>query len=261
MYQRLLYDVTDHVATVTLYNPEQRNAFGAVMETELRAALSQAGSDDEVRVVVLTGHGKTFCVGADMSALQNVGDAVLPNPDDYEGNYGHRLTYILSTPKPIIAAINGPIAGVGLSIAAYCDFRYMVETAKLSTSFARRGLVAEHGLSWMLPRLVGLMNAIDLLMTGRVVPAPEAERMGLVRTLPADNFMADVMAIANELAIYSSPRSTAIIKRQIYEGLFQDLGEATAEALLEELKSFQCEDFKEGVAHFVERRPPVFTGR
>ena len=261
MYERLLYDVTDHVATITLYNPEQRNAFGLVMENELRDALDRAAGDDEVRVIVLTAHGKTFCVGADMSALQNVGDAVLPNPDDYQGNYGHRFTYILSTPKPIIAAINGPIAGVGLSIACYCDFRYMVDTAKLTTSFARLGLVAEHGLSWMLPQLIGPMNALDLLMTGRAVTAAEGERLGLVRAVPAETFMEDVMKFANELAVHSSPRSTSIIKRQVYEGLFQDLGEATGAALREELKSFECEDFKEGVAAFVERRQPAFTGR
>jgi enoyl-CoA hydratase/carnithine racemase len=261
MFERLLYEVADHIATITLYNPEQRNAFGPVMEAELRAALAKAGSDDMVRVIVLTAHGKTFCVGADMSALQDIDDAVLPDPDDYDGNYGHRLTYILATPKPIIAAINGPIAGVGLSIAAYCDFRYMIDTAKLTTSFSRLGLVAEHGMSWMLPRLIGPMNAMDLLMTGRVVTAAEAERLGLVRALPADTFMADVMKFANDLANLSSPRSTSIIKRQVYEGLFQDLGEATGAALLEELKSFECEDFKEGVASFVERRPPAFTGR
>jgi enoyl-CoA hydratase/carnithine racemase len=261
MYERLLYDVCDHVATVTLYNPEQRNAFGPVMEAELRAALNEAGSDDAVRVIVLTGQGQTFCVGADMSALQDIDDAALPDPEDYQGNFGHRLTYILATPKPVIAAINGSVAGIGLSIAAYCDIRYMVETAKLSTSFARRGLVAEHGMSWMLPRLIGPMNALDLLMTGRAVPAQEAERLGLVRTLPATTFMADVMRLAHELATYSSPRCTAIIKRQVYDALFQDLGEATSISLVEELKSFESEDFKEGVAHFIERREPVFTGR
>lgn len=260
MYERLLYDVTDHVATISLYNPEQRNACGPVMEAELRAALKAAGDDQDVRVIVLTGHGSSFCVGADMSALQNIDDAVLPDPDDFEGNYGHRLTYILATPKPVIAAINGAAAGVGVSISAYCDFRYMASNAKLSTSFARRGLVAEHGMSWMLPRLVGPMNALDLLMTGRVVTADEAERLGLVRTLPAETFMADVMNIARELATYSSPRSTAIIKRQVYDGLFQDLGEATGLALIEELRSFESEDFKEGIAHFVERRAPAFTG-
>jgi enoyl-CoA hydratase/carnithine racemase len=178
MYERLLYDVTDHVATITLYNPEQRNAFNMVMEAELRAALSRAGSDDEVRVIVLTGHGKTFCVGADMSALESVDESVLPNPKDFEGNYGHRLTYILATPKPLIAAINGSAAGVGLSIAAYCDFRFMADTAKVATSFARLGLVAEHGLSWMLPKLIGTMNALDLLMTGRAGCRGRAARTG-----------------------------------------------------------------------------------
>lgn len=261
MYERLLYSVADQVATITFYNPEQRNAFGPVMEAELRQALSRAGSDDDVRVIVLTAHGNTFCVGADISALRNIDDSVLPNPDDFEGNYGHRLTYILSTPKPLIAAINGPVAGVGLSIAAYCDFRFMIDTAKLTTSFARRGLVAEHGLSWMLPRLIGPMNALDLLMTGRAVTAAEAERLGLVRALPAETFMADVLRFAGDLAIYSSPRSTSIIKRQVYDGLFQDLGEATGLALLEELMSFECDDFKEGVAAFVERRTPAFSGR
>lgn len=260
MYERLLYGVSNHIATITLHNPEQRNAFGSVMEAELRAALGRAGSDDDVRVIVLTAHGKTFCVGADMSALQSVDDAVLPDPGDFEGNFGHRLTYILSTPKPMIAAINGSVAGVGLSIAAYCDVRFMVETAKLTTAFSRLGLVAEHGLSWMLPKLIGPMNALDLLMTGRTVTAAEAERLGLVRVLPAETFMENVMTFANQLATLSSPRSTSIIKRQVYEGLFQDLGEATGAALLEELKSFKCEDFKEGVAAFVERRPPAFTG-
>ena len=268
MYERLLYSVTGHVATITLNNPDRRNAFGPVMEAELRSALAEAGQDDKVRVIVLTGQGESFCVGADMSALQHIDDSVLADLADssqpaagIEGNYGHRLTYILATPKPIIAAINGAVAGIGLSIVAFCDFRYMVANAKLSTSFARRGLIAEHGMAWMLPRLIGPMNALDLLLTGRTVPALEAERLGLVRTLPAETFMADVMRIANELALNCSPRSTAIIKKQIYDGLFQDLGEATACSLAEEIRCFASEDFKEGVAHFVERRPPNFSGR
>jgi len=268
MYDHIHYDLTDHVATITLNNPEKLNAFGPAMEAELRTALEVAGNDANVRVIILTGAGKGFCVGADMSALQEISDANLSGletgsaqVEGIEENYSHRFTYILATPKPIIAAINGPMAGVGLSIAAYCDFRYMVDNAKLSTSFSRRGLVAEHGMSWLLPRLVGPMNALDLLLTGRAMSSLEAERLGLVRTLTAENFMADVRRIASDLATYSSPRSTAIIKRQVYDGLFQQLGEATASALAEEIKSFSSEDFKEGISHFIEKRPPDFTGR
>ena len=162
--------------------------------------------------------------------------------------------------KPVVAAINGPVAGIGLVIALYCDLRFMAEGSKLTTAFARRGLIAEHGIAWMLPRLIGPMNALDLLLSARAVAAEEAERIGLVRVLPADGFAAAVQARAAEIANLSSPRSMRIIKKQVYEGLFQSLAEATAIANREQDICRDTEDFREGVAAFRERRPARFTG-
>ncbi len=164
-------------------------------------------------------------------------------------------------PKPIFAAINGPIAGIAVCMILFCDFRYMAEGAKLTTAFAERGLIAEHGSSWMLPRLIGPMNALDLLYSARMVDAAEAERLGLVRTLPAENFLANVQSIARELVTASSPRSIGVIKRQVFQSYFQSLAEAWAVADKEMIASFGSQDFKEGVAHFVEKRPAAFSGR
>lgn len=269
MTETIAQELDDYVLTIRLNQPENRNALGPAMEVGLKSALQDAGSNPDVRVIVLTGAGDAFCVGADMGALKSLSDVGdldigIDASADSSGlgvNYRHRFTYMLDVPRPIIAAINGPIAGVGVSIAMFCDLRYMIETARLSTAFSRRGLVAEHGSSWMLPRLIGIMNANDLLMTGRKIDAAEAEKMGFARRLPADGFMRAVNDVARDMALNCSPRSTAIMKRQIYDGLFQNLDDATSHALDEEMKSFKTEDFKEGVAHFLEKRPPNFSGK
>jgi enoyl-CoA hydratase/carnithine racemase len=165
-------------------------------------------------------------------------------------------------PKPIIAALNGATAGLGLVIALYCDLRIAADAAVFTTAFSRRGLIAEHGVSWMLPRLVGLQHGLDLLLSARKISAAEALAMGLVSQVrPAASLMDDVRAYARELADLVSPRSIRVMKRQIWEAQFQSLAEATAVAGEEMTRSFTSEDFKEGVAHFVEKRLPRFTGR
>ena len=164
-------------------------------------------------------------------------------------------------PKPIFAAINGPVAGIALCLILFCDFRYMAEGTKLTTAFAKRGLIAEHGSSWMLPRLIGPMNALDLLYSARMVDAAEAERLGLVRRLLAEDFLHNVQSIARNMVTASSPRSIGVIKRQVFQSFFQSLAEAWAIADAEMVELFRSEDFKEGVAHFVEKRAPAFVGR
>jgi enoyl-CoA hydratase/carnithine racemase len=168
---------------------------------------------------------------------------------------------MLDVPKPIFAAINGPIAGIAFCLSLYCDFRYMAEGAKLTTAFAKRGLIAEYGSAWMLPRLIGPMNALDLLYSARTVTAAEVERLGLVRQLPAENFLQSVQGIARDLVTTSSPRSIGVMKRQVFRSYFQSLAEACAAADAAMIESFQSEDFKEGVAHFVEKRAAAFVGR
>ena len=267
-WQELLYSVKDRVATITLNRPDRLNAYTQVMGAELRDALAKAEADDTVRAIVLTGAGRGFCAGADMARLSSAaaGKTNLKNDGDWptEGlgaNFAQRCSYILGIKKPVIAGINGPVAGIGLVLTLYCDIRYMAAGAKLTTAFARRGLIAEHGISWMLPRLIGPMNALDLLLSARTVTAEEAATLGLVRVLPAEGFAEAVQARAAEVANLSSPRSTRIIKRQVYEALFQSLAEATAIANREQETCRNTEDFREGVAHYVEKRPPNFTGR
>jgi enoyl-CoA hydratase/carnithine racemase len=266
-WKEILYEVQERVATITLNRPQKLNAWTAVMAAELREALTTAEADEGVRAIVITGAGRGFCSGADMARLAAAaaGRSTLGAPPaptaGIEANFTQRLSYLLAIRKPIVAAINGPVAGVGLVLTFYCDMRYMAAGAKLTTAFARRGLIAEHGIAWLLPRLIGPMNALDLLFTARAVEAEEAERMGLVRVLPAEGFRAAVQARAANIANLSSPRSTRIIKRQVYEAMFQSLAEATAIANREQEICRNTEDFREGVAHFLEKRTANFTGR
>ncbi len=275
VYEDVIYEAKDGVGVVTLNRPDALNAFTAAMGQGLKRAVADAVADAAVRVIVLTGAGRGFCAGADMKLLQNItpgGARVTGAPeaqhDFYSGlgpdvgpHYGGRFGYLLQARKPVIAALNGPAAGLGLVLALYADLRFAGSEAKLTTSFAQRGLIAEHGISWLLPRLIGPSHALDLLLSARKLSAAEAERIGLVnKVLPQATFMQEVMAYARTLAQTVSPRSTAVIKAQIWKALCQDFNAALALADGEMQKSFASADFKEGVAHYVQKRAPAFTG-
>lgn len=259
--------VHDQVATLTFNRPDRMNAWAPGLEVALKESIAACVANESVRAIVLTGAGRAFCVGAEMGRLASSSStgayspAAPHQPNVEGGNFEQRYSYLLNVPKPIVAAINGPVAGVGLCLALYADIRYMAAGSKLSTSFARRGLVAEHGSAWMLSRLIGPMNAADLLLSARAVTAEEAAQLGLVRVLPQEGFLAAVQTIAADLANLSSPRSMAIIKRQLMLAPFQTLAEAARLADEEVAKCRGTEDFKEGVAHFLEKRRPAFTGR
>jgi enoyl-CoA hydratase/carnithine racemase len=273
-YSEILYQVEHRIATITLNRPDKLNAWTRTMESEVRAAMTAASADDEVRVVVLTGAGRGFCAGADMGLLSGVSTAGadtrrtenaqpggieggLDLPSDFHIRYG----YFPTVPKPIIAAINGPAAGLGLIMALYCDVRFAADNAVFTTAFARRGLIAEHGISWLLPALVGHAHALDLLLSARKVRSAEALSMGLVNQVhPAERLMEAVYAYAGELANLVSPRSIRIMKRQVYLATSQSLEQATLLANAEMPGSFASEDFKEGVEHFIEQRAPHFSG-
>lgn len=266
---RILYRVEERVAVVTLNRPDRLNAWTPVMQAEVKAAMRAASGDPQVRVIVLTGAGRGFCAGADMSALQGIqsGERRERAPEEPFDRHAHQSfqrthSYFPSVPKPIIAAVNGPCAGLGMVIALYADMRFASQNAVFMTAFSRRGLIAEHGISWLLPRLVGLANAADLLFSARRVEAREAKEIGLVnRVFAAEKFETEVLAYAKMLASEVSPRSLAEMKREIWNAQFQTLGEAIEAADKDMAASFASEDFKEGVAHFVEKRAPAFTGR
>jgi enoyl-CoA hydratase/carnithine racemase len=270
-----LYQVTGRVATITLNRPDKLNAWTVVMESEVRAAMEEAEQDKNVRVIVLTGAGRGFCAGADMSLLSTVAEkgldearraqAVQPasrNRESARADFQKKYSYFLAITKPVIAGINGPAVGLGLVIALYCDLRFASDGARFGTAFAQRGLIAEYGMAWMLPRLVGHANALELLFSARMIDAAEALRMGLVNQIyPQEAFLESVQKYAMNLAANVSPRSLRVIKRQVYDAMFQTLAESFESSEQEMLASLQSEDFKEGVAHFIEKRAPAFTGR
>ena len=268
-YQQILYEVGDKIATITLNRPDRMNAWTAVMEHEVREAMMAASRDDGVRVIVLTGAGRGFCAGADMEALKTIDPDAMRRAENIpafdmnrRSDWQARYAYYPSIAKPIIGMLNGATAGIGLVHALYCDLRFAAEGAVFTTAFARRGLIAEHGISWMLPRLVGHANALDLLLSARRVSSGEALRMGLVNRLyPAEKLREETFAYARDLADFVSPSSMAVIKRQLYDVPFQTLAEATIDANREMIASLRGADFKEGVASFVEKRAPRFTGR
>jgi enoyl-CoA hydratase/carnithine racemase len=250
--------VQDGVALLTLNRPERLNAWTGEMERMYFDLLEECSADGLVRAIVVTGAGRGFCAGADMDDLQTLGDG---GPSEEQIVAERRPQSLpLTISKPIVAAINGPCAGIGLVQALMCDVRFAAAGAKLTTAFARRGLVAEHGISWILPRLVGPARALDLLLSGRVVLAEEASELGLVnRVLPGEQLLEGALAYARELAVNCSPASMAQMKRQVYADLERGLAEATANADRLMLESFAAPDFAEGVTSFIERRTPTFA--
>jgi enoyl-CoA hydratase/carnithine racemase len=273
--QETQYHVADRIATITLNRPDKLNAWTATMEHEVHSAMAAAESDENVRVIILTGAGRGFCAGADMSLLRTISEkginpaqraqAVQPAGGISEGmraDFQRKYSYFPALSKPVIAAINGPVVGLGLLITLYCDLRFASDAARFSTAFARRGLVAEYGMAWMLPRLVGHANALDLLFSARMIDSAEALKIGLVNQVyPQEGFPEKVREYTLDLASNVSPRSLRVIKRQVYDAMFQTLAESFEISEQEMLASVKSEDFKEGVAHFVEKRPPVFTGK
>jgi enoyl-CoA hydratase/carnithine racemase len=281
-YPDILYAVENRIATITLNRPDRLNAYTDTMASRIRLAMAEAAKDSNVRVIVLTGAGRGFCAGADMDRLvaiptdgsRGVGDptsrAAGDVGDAFDSPYGPalsgefndmtRFSYFMRTKKPILAAINGPVAGIGLIMTLYADMRFVSDKAVLTTSFAQRGLIAEHGISWLLPRLIGPAHAFDLLLSARKISPQEAKEIGLVnKVFGADNFMDNVMAYARLLADTVSPRSMAVIKAQVWKSLFQDFSASLAAADAEMGPSFQWPDFKEGVNHFLEKRSPKFA--
>jgi len=270
MYEQILYEVADPIATITLNRPESLNAFTPRMGAELKHAMAQAEEDKKVVAILLTGAGRGFCSGADLGRLQGISEGRLQEelPLELEADPGDpslgedlrgAYTYLMSMRKPIIAAINGPIAGMAIPIALACDLRFASDRAIFTTAFSQRGLIAEWGISWLLSWLVGPAHALDILFSARRFDAAEAERIGLVnRVLPHDELLPFVREYVEYLAANCSPTSMAIMKRQVYQHLGGRLGPAEKESVQLMLESFERPDQREGVMSFLEKRPPKF---
>ncbi|NOX31236.1 MAG: enoyl-CoA hydratase [Actinobacteria bacterium] len=261
--KEVLYEEADGVALITLNRPERLNAWTGELGAQYFDALDRASASAEVRSIVVTGAGRGFCAGADMDMLQGIGaKGGIVGADGQDGptpRAEERHDHALTIPKPVIAAINGACAGLGFVHAMMCDIRFAAEGAKFTTAFARRGLIAEHGVGYVLPRVIGPSNALDILMSGRVFLAEEAKELGLVsRVFPADEMLDAVMSYATDLGRYSSPWSMAQMKRQVWGqlDLGRDDGLAESNALM--FESLRRDDFKEGVQSFLDRRDPNF---
>ena len=272
MYEEIRYEVDGPAAVITLNRPDALNALTNNMLEELKHALAEAEKDESVVGIVLTGEGRGFCAGMDMNALNSQasgGDLSAgaerrkldadPGDKSMGDNFTVAFTYILSIRKPVIAAVNGACAGLGMSIALLCDMRFGSENTRFITAFSQRGLVAEHGQSWILPRLIGSARALDLLWSSRKTGAEEAKEMGLLdRILPQDELVPATKDYIVRLAGASSPTSLMLMKQQVYRHLNMELGDAMKESNQLMAASLQRDDFREGVKSFLEKRPPEF---
>lgn len=243
------------VLVVTFNRPERLNAWTSQLEDRYFTVLDAADADPDVRAIVITGAGKGFCAGADMDDLGNVsrGTQSIERPRP-------RYTPALIN-TPLISAINGATAGLGLIEALYTDMRFCAPTAKITTAFSRRGLIAEYGLSWLLPQLIGHSRASDLLLSGRVITGEEAHRYGLVDELvDAEEVVDAAVAYATDLARYSSPTSMAVMKQQLRDALgFSQMIRASEASEAFTRVAVTRNDFAEGIASYVEKRDPNFA--
>jgi enoyl-CoA hydratase/carnithine racemase len=261
----VLYEALDSgVAVVSLNRPERMNAWGGGLAAAFYRCMDAAEADPDVRVIVLTGTGRAFCAGADMGDLDTISGASESaggtggTGGDISHLVGERHPHFLTQMRtPIVVAINGACAGIGLTHALMCDVRFAAAGAKFTTAFSRRGLIAEYGISWILPRLAGWGAAVDLLLSGRTFYAEEAAELGLVKEVVApDALMPRALAYAEDMAANCAPSSMAVIKRQVYGDALRNLSHTSdlSEKLMHE--SMQRPDFIEGITAFFEKRPP-----
>jgi enoyl-CoA hydratase/carnithine racemase len=252
----VLCTVEAGVALLTLNRPERKNAWTIAMEEQYFDLLRTCERDPDVRTIVVTGAGTAFCPGLDAHDLTDIaaGRSRPPSRDR------RPATYPTTIGKPIIAALNGACAGLGLIHALVCDVRFAAAGIKISTAFARRGIMAEHGIAWLLPRIVGTGRAMDLLLSGRILSAEEALALGLVnRVVPAEDLLEATVAYARDLAANCSPIAMASMKAQVYAAAESSLEAARLQALgLWADRHKDHPDFAEGIRSFVEKRPPDF---
>lgn len=255
MTDTVLYEVDDAVALITLNRPEALNAWTPEMSVQYSALLATASADHQVRAIVVTGAGRGFCSGVDMARLRD-----LSQSDGGEIGSHDRPPMELepAVPKPVIAAINGPCAGQGFVRAMFCDLRIAAVDAKFTTSFARRGMVAEYGISWLLPRLIGIGRAMDLLLSGRTVLAPEALELGLVNSVVGEDVVGAALAAARELATWSSPAAMRDIKGQVWgdgTGSLEQSWERSRDLMR---AAVSRPDVPAGMVSFRDKVPPKF---
>ncbi len=263
------YEVGDRIAVITLDRPHRNNAWTGTMDREYRFCLDQADTDPEVRVIVITGAGERFCVGGDSQALEGhvdrgsydtglVGDEATPG-HGVEPVFDHPFACHFGLSKPVIAAVNGAAAGIGMALAMFADLRFATPGAKFTTAHGKLGLPPEYGLSWLLPRMVGLPRALDVLLTSRVLLAEEALDWGLINAIhPVDELLPKTIEYAKMLSTSVAAGSLRTSRRQVYRDLHGDIGRSVTDsmALLDEMMG--GEEYREGVAALVEKRPPRF---
>ena len=267
------YEVADRIGVITLARPKRRNAWTGRMHTEYRWCLMQADQDPAVRVIVVTGdpEGQAFCAGADLGALEGhaekgrydsgVGDDIAKPGYGVAPDFDASFAYHFGLAKPVIAAINGAAAGVGLVLAAFADLRFAAAGAKFTTAHGRFNFPAEFGLSWVLPRIIGLTHASDVLLSSRVFTAEEAMAMGFLnKVLPAEALIGHVMSYARDMADQVAPGSARATKHQIYRDLHRGAADAVtdAERLLEEM--IRHPDYGEGIKAWMQKRRAQWVG-
>ena len=270
-YQDIVYEVEDPIATITMNRPDQLNAFTNRMLAEIRHALAAAEQDERVVGIILTGAGRGFCAGMDMGSLDDLSSgsgagedlsalAAEPGDPSLGPDFQVTFSYLLSLRKPLLGAINGACAGLGFVFALLTDMRFIERQARFATAFSQRGLIAEHGASWLLPRLIGSGKALDILWSSRKFDGEEADRLGLAERLcDTGCALEEAKEFIRDLAANASPTSLRIIKAQVYRHLNMPLGEAMKESNEWMATSLKREDFREGVRSFIERRPPAFA--
>jgi enoyl-CoA hydratase/carnithine racemase len=268
-FTELTFEVEAGVASVVLNRPERRNAWSGRMATEYRWALYHAHTRDDVRVVVVSGAGGDFCVGADSKLLNSIADGngsyspeqlpLPPFPDDTPEALRRNHAYPLTISTPVIAAVAGACAGAGFLLATYTDVRIAAHDARITTSFAKLGLPAEYGLGWLLPRMIGISNSVDLLYSSRIVDGEEAVRLGWAqRSCVAEDLLDRALEGARTLARQSSGESLRMMKRQLFIDSAGEFGEAYARSVADMNEALSGPDFAEGLAALRERRPTDF---
>lgn len=255
----VLYSVADHIATITINREQQRNTISGPMLDAVTERMLEADRDPEVRCIILTGKGRFFCAGLDLSSGQigGVGGGGFSNLD----LRATPPTVMHNLDTPTICALNGSAAGYGMDMALGCDIRVMADNAKLAAAFTARGVLPESGGTWLLPRLLGWEKAAELIFTGRTLMAEECRELGLVaHVVPAEEVASTAQALAAEIA-NNAPLAVAAAKRMMRMGMNETFNDHVHHVFLQLLPLFRTEDFKEGMASFLEKRPPQFKGK